>query len=46
MDVSEKVAEEIAAAAETNATTYLTRIPPEIDPSRRLLGQYAYQKDF
>jgi hypothetical protein len=41
MNASEKTAEQIASAAKANAATYLTEIPPEIDPARRLLEQYS-----
>jgi hypothetical protein len=41
MNVSKKTAEQIATAAKTNAASYLTKIPPEINPARRLLEQYS-----
>jgi hypothetical protein len=41
MSVSEKTAGQIATAAEKNAVSYLTKIPPEVDPARRLLEQYS-----
>jgi hypothetical protein len=37
MSLSEKTAKQIASAAKINAPSYLTEIPPEIDPARRLL---------
>jgi hypothetical protein len=41
MNVSEKPAEQIATAAKTNAASYLTTIPTEISPARRLLELYS-----
>lgn len=41
MSVSEKSSAQIATAARANAATYLTEIPPEIDPARLLLEQYS-----
>jgi hypothetical protein len=41
MNVFEKTAEQIATAAKKNTVSYLTKIPPEIDPARRLLEQYS-----
>jgi hypothetical protein len=41
MNDSHKTAEQIATAAKQNAASYLTEIPPEIEPGRRLLGQYS-----
>jgi len=38
---SEKTIEEIAAAAQKNAASYLTEVPPEIDPARHLLEHYS-----
>ncbi|KAI0414482.1 S-adenosyl-L-methionine-dependent methyltransferase [Xylaria grammica] len=37
MNESQKTAEQIAAAAKQNAAFYLTEIPPELEPIRRLL---------
>ncbi|KAI0861121.1 hypothetical protein F4860DRAFT_476913 [Xylaria cubensis] len=37
MNDPQKTAEKIAAAAKQNAALYLTEIPPEIEPTRRLL---------
>ncbi|KAI1317382.1 hypothetical protein F5Y16DRAFT_152903 [Xylariaceae sp. FL0255] len=41
MSGSQKTTEEIAIAAKQNAALYLTEIPSELDPARRLLQQYA-----
>lgn len=41
MNASEKTNAEIGTAAKINAASYLTEIPPEIDPARRLLEQYS-----
>lgn len=35
------ISEQIATAAKKNAAAYLTKIPPEIDPARRLLEEYS-----
>ena len=37
----EKTPEQIATAAKTNAGSYLAKIPPELNPARRLLEQYS-----